>query len=118
MNRRKFSTGYNLLLPSATTVEPPPVKSKPEVELDVLLAIQSMYDEDAFIYVHCYFKNQWTDMLIRIWKTTFLIDRNSSSRAKLVHAENISYAPQWTLIADGKTHHFLLIFTSLPKECK
>ena len=98
--------------------EPPPVKTTPEVDLDVLLAIQSLYDEDSFIYVHCYFDNQWKDMLIRIWKTTFLIDRVSGSRAKLVHAENISFAPQWTLIADGKTHHFLLIFSSLPRDCK
>ncbi len=102
---------------SPSIVEEPPVKVKPEVDADVLSAIQSLYQEDSFIYVHCYFNNEWKDMLIRIWKTTFLIDRASASRAKLVHAENISIAPQWTLIADGKTHHFLLIFTSLPKEC-
>lgn len=101
-----------------SVIEKPPVKSTPEVDLDVLLAIQSLYDEQSYIYVHCYFENHWPDMLIRVWKTTFLVDQHSSARAKLVHAENISYAPQWTLIADGKVHHFLLIFTTLPKECR
>lgn len=57
-------------------------------------------------------------MLIRIWKTTFLIDRSSGSRSKLLHAENISMAPTWTQIPDGARYSFLLIFSGLPKSCK
>lgn len=118
VNQKKSTQKVTRLLSNRSVTEQPPVKSAPEVDLDVLLAIQSLYDEDSFIYVHCYFDNQWKDMLIRIWKTTFLIDRVSGARAKLMHAENISFAPQWTMIADGKTHHFLLIFSSLPRDCK
>ena len=47
-----------------------------------------------------------------------LVDKTSSARSKLVHAENISVAPQWTQIPDGVTYNFLLIFSALPKACK
>ena len=100
------------------TVKEPPVKAKPEVDALVLTSIDMASLEDSFMYVHCYFHNQWTGMLLRIWKTTFLIDPNSDSRSALLHAEHISYAPQWTLIPDGSTYSFLLIFSSLPKSCK
>jgi len=57
-------------------------------------------------------------MLIRIWKTTFLVDKFSGIRSNLVHAENISLAPVWTQIPDGREYSFLLIFSGLPKSCK
>lgn len=57
-------------------------------------------------------------MLIRIWRTTYLIDKGSSSRSKLVHAENISFAPAWTAIPDKTRYSFLLIFNALPKSCQ
>jgi hypothetical protein len=57
-------------------------------------------------------------MLIRIWKSTFLVDKDSMARSQLVHAENISIAPQWTQIPDGVTYNFLLIFSALPKSCR
>ena len=57
-------------------------------------------------------------MLIRIWKTTFLVDSDSATRSKLVHAENISLAPVWTQIPNGGVYAFLLIFSGLPKSCK
>jgi hypothetical protein len=74
--------------------------------------------EQSHVYVHCYFNNTVKDMLIRIWKTTFLIDKTSSHRSKLVHIENISYAPQWTIIPENKLYQFLLIFEALPKGCE
>ena len=56
-------------------------------------------------------------MLIRIWKSTFLIDQSSGARSELVHVENISYAPEWTAVPDNQMFHFLLIFSALPKAC-
>jgi hypothetical protein len=56
-------------------------------------------------------------MLIRIWRSTFLIDVASATRAPLVHAENIAYAPQWTIMPNNGLFHFLLIFEGLPKSC-
>lgn len=98
----------------ASTPEPP-VKVNPEVE--VLHAVETSTLEDSHVYVHCYFNNTHKDMLIRIWKTTYLIDKVSGARSELLHVENISYAPQWTLIPDNRLFHFLLIFSALPKSC-
>ena len=102
----------------STIIQEPPVKAKPSVDMDVLASIHPEFLEDSYMYVHCHFQNHWREMLIRIWSTTFLIDKSSSSRSKLVHAENISLAPMWTLIPDKKPFSFLLIFSSLPKSCK
>src|SRR5262245_35369040 len=109
-------------LPSIEAAGPkviePPVKIKPAVDVDVLTSVDASTLEDSFVYVHCYFHNQWKDMLIRIWQNTWLIDQASGSRSKLIHAENITYAPTWTLIPDGQTYTFLLIFSGLPKSCQ
>lgn len=80
-----------------------------ETEVDVL--------HESHVYVHCYFRNTDKDMLIRIWRTTFLVDNATGAKSGLVHAENISYAPQWTLIPDKKLFRFLLIFDALPRGC-
>jgi hypothetical protein len=88
------------------------------VETDIALEQKTIVIEEGHIYVHCHFHNTYKDMLIRIWKTTFLIDQQGANRAPLIHAENISFAPVWTAIPDGKTFSFLLIFGSLPKSCR
>jgi hypothetical protein len=95
-----------------------PVKSKPDVDIETTTHVESLTADDSFVYVHCYFQNKWQNMLIRIWKTTFLVDGSSGTRARLIHAENISMAPAWTQIPDGREYSFLLIFSGLPKSCK
>ncbi|RAW00084.1 hypothetical protein [Pseudochryseolinea flava] len=102
----------------AKTIVKDPVKTKPAVDVDVLSSIDPAVMEDSFVYVHCYFDNQSEGSLIRIWRTTFLVDAGSNAKSKLVHAENISFAPQWTMIPDFRNYSFLLIFTALPKSCK
>lgn len=90
---------------------------QPEKSVDTLLETDVEVQQDSHVYVHCYFNNPGMDMLIRIWRSTYLVDNGSSYRAKLVHAENISFAPQWTMIPDRKSFRFLLIFEGLPKSC-
>ena len=102
---------------SKTTTHEPPVKAKPSVEDSVLASIQPSMLEDSYVYVHCSFDNSWEDALIRIWRTTFLVDHNSGAKSSLVHAENISIAPLWTIIPDKRTHNFILVFSALPKTC-
>jgi hypothetical protein len=91
---------------------------KPEIGAGVLTSIDPNSLTDAYIYVHCHYENAYDEMFIRVWRSTFLIDRASGSRAQLVHAENISYAPVWTHIPGKKTYTFLLIFSQLPGDCK
>lgn len=89
--------------------------TKPRVDVDTLSSIDPSVLDDSFVYVHCHFNNPSADMLIRIWRTTFLIDPHGTTRSRLVHAENVSYAPQWTMIPKGE-FTFLLIFGGLPKS--
>lgn len=95
-----------------------PAVTRPEVDIEALTHIDASTLEDSFVYVHCYFQNKWENMLIRIWKTTYLVDNGSATRSKLIHAENISLAPVWTHIPDKVEYSFLLIFSGLPRSCK
>jgi len=94
------------------------VPTKPKVDTEVLTSIDAWTLEDQHVYVHCYYKNDLPEMLIRVWRSTFLIDKVSGARSELVHAEKISLAPQWTIIQGKITFSFLLIFSALPKDCK
>lgn len=96
----------------------PGVKKKPATDVDTLMAIDPSTLEDSHVYVHCYFNNSKEDMLIRIWKTTFLVDKASGTKSQLLHAENISIAPVWTQVPIRQSYSFLLIFGGLPKSCK
>lgn len=91
---------------------------KPKVDSEVLASIDSWTLEDQHVYVHCYYKNDLPEMLIRVWRSTFLVDKVSGSRSELIHAEKISLAPQWTIIQGKITFSFLLIFSALAKDCK
>jgi hypothetical protein len=98
--------------------EEPPVKARPDIDMDVLFSIHPELLNDSYMYVHCHFDNIYGEMLIRIWRTTFLIDKSSSSRSGLLHAENITYAPLWTMVPVKSKYTFLLIFGGLPRSCK
>jgi hypothetical protein len=56
--------------------------------------------------------------LIRIWPTTYLVPKEGGEKSKLVTKENISLAPQWTVIRKNGGYQFTLIFSPLPKGCK
>lgn len=101
----------------ATITKDIPV-TKPEIGTEVLTSIDPNSLADAYIYVHCHYENEYDEMFIRIWQSTFLVDHTSGSRAQLIHAENISYAPVWTIISGKQTYTFLLIFSRLPGDCK
>lgn len=99
-------------------IELPPVKAKPVVDLDILFAERPDLQNEAYVYIHCQVPVSEQELLIRIWKTTFLIDREKGSRSGLVHVKNITYAPSWTLVPVNQEYTFLLIFQGLPKSCR
>jgi hypothetical protein len=102
----------------SSIIEQPPVKAKPAVDTDVLFSVHPELLNESYVYVHCHVSAAVQELLIRIWRTTFLIDKNSGVRSGLVHAENITYAPVWTLVPKTFSYSFLLIFFGLPKSCK
>src|SRR5436190_15847660 len=98
-----------MLSVKAAKIVEAPVKTKPHVDVETMSEISPATLDDSFVYVHCHYQNGGQDMLIRIWKTTFLIDKVSGSRSRLLHAENITFAPTWTQIPNEGTYSFLLV---------
>jgi len=95
-----------------------PATTKTDIDPEVVTSIDSSVLEDSHVYVHCYYNPTEKNTLIRIWRTTYLVDLASGSKSELLHAENISIAPQWTTIPDRTRYSFLLIFSALPKSCQ
>ena len=93
--------------------------TNPTVKLDDKLReeILSRIHEEKAVIVHCVY-NAAMDGGIRIWNSTFLIDKASGDRCTMHHAENITLAPEWTYVPEGKTCRFTLIFAPLPKSCE
>ncbi len=83
------------------------VKEKVKIKTE----IKTLESEERQTIVHC---NCGEDYAYRIWRSTFLIERETGKQAKLITAYNISFAPHWT-INDGKG--FTLIFEGLSKAC-
>jgi hypothetical protein len=101
------------------TTQDPPVINKPVVNPDVVTSIESQTLEDSHVYVHCHFSNnEQHEMMVRVWSTTFLVDNASGASSTLIHAENVSMAPQWTVVPSNSLYSFLLIFSALPKACQ
>jgi hypothetical protein len=55
---------------------------------------------------------------IRIWKTTFLCDQQSTHKSRLIYTEGVSSYPIWTLLAPREKINFMLVFSGLPKGCR
>ena len=95
--------------PEAPTVVEP---LEPALKQELLTHI----DERGQVTVRCSFASPQFN-LIRIWKSTFLICRQTGHRSELLHAEGISLAPLWTPVAPGEFFWFTLVFAPLPKAC-
>jgi hypothetical protein len=98
-----FATEINC---STETMLPPVTETEVKTETKTLVSTERQ------TIVHC---TCGETEAYRVWPTTFLVERGSEKKAKLITAFNISFAPQWTL-NDGKG--FTLVFEGLSKECK
>lgn len=75
-------------------------------------------NEEQQVIIHCSIYAMDFGDAARIWKSTYLIDKETGKTYKLLFADGISFAPQWTLIPYNKPLEFTLIFKGLPKSCK
>ncbi len=92
---------------------------KPRISQEILDKIQSEIVEEKQVILHCCYKSDFfLEEKIRIWSSTYLIDRQSEHVSRLVHFENISLFPHWTDVPYGKDYWFTLVFSGLPKDCK
>lgn len=91
---------------------------KPKISPELLEALQPKIEEEKQVIVHCCFPGTpYSDMLIRIWSSTFLVDESLAHKSTLIHHENISLFPYWTEVSPMKDYWFTLIFSGLPREC-
>ncbi len=91
--------------------------SAPEHEIVEKVVEVPLHDveEKGIVIVHCNFIGEGA---IRIWRSTYLVDRLNNCKSKLLHVENISMAPQWTLVDPAKGINFTLYFEGLKKSCR
>ena len=95
--------------------------TKPKVEIapDLLDELLSQPQEEGQVILHCISSGgAMYGMYVRIWESTYLFDHNSGHQSELVHFENISKAPEWTYVEQGRALRYSLIFSGLPKGCK
>ena len=52
---------------------------------------------------------------LRIWQSTFLLDRDSAHTSSMIGFENISLYPHWTRVPYGRPYRFTLLFEPMPK---
>ena len=97
---------------SVTTIK------KPIVSKIVKNMLLPKINEESQVVIHCGIKGTFDGNQVRIWSTTFLIDRVSKHKSKMVHHENISLFPTWTHLKNEQQLIFTLIFSGLPKDCK
>ncbi|MPS73955.1 MAG: hypothetical protein E2590_12545 [Chryseobacterium sp.] len=92
---------------------------KPYIAEGLLEKVKSEIVEEKQVILHCCYKSEFfLEEKIRIWSSTYLVDRQSEHVSKLVHFENISLFPEWTDVPFGKEYWFTLVFSGLPKSCK
>jgi len=91
---------------------------KPFIAKELLESLKTKTEEEKQVIVHCCFpKSPYWGNLIRIWKSTFLIDEKTGHRSELIHADNISIFPYWTEVPPMQDYWFTLVFSGLPKDC-
>jgi len=89
----------------------PAVKEKIKTKKKVKSKTKTLPDEERQTVIHCTYDPK---MAVRIWPSTFLIEKESGRKVKLLTAFNISFAPEWTF---GNGNKFTLIFGGLSKSC-
>ena len=86
------------------------VKEKKQSKKKTVAKTQTSKERQTI--VHCTYN---PEAAVRVWPSTFLIEKEGGRRVKLITAFNISFAPEWTF---GNTNNcFTLVFEGLSKGC-
>lgn len=92
---------------------------KPIIDPEILKKLKREMVEEKQVILHCCYKSDaFLEEKIRIWSSTYIVDRTSEHFSQLIHFENISLFPNWTDVPYGQDYWFTLVFAGLPKDCK
>lgn len=94
------------------------INIKPKIDTSIVERVMQDSETEKQVIVHCEFINGFEGQLIRIWPSTYLCDRNSSHKSKLLNAFNITLFPTWMQLEPLTIYTFTLVFSGLPKGCK
>ena len=90
-----------------------------ETESDVIVkkkvkrSVKTLDSKERQTIVHCTYD---PTSAVRVWPTTFLIEKETGRKVKLITAFNITFAPEWTIGMEN--NRFTLIFGGLSRGCK
>jgi hypothetical protein len=93
-----------------------PVEAPIEVIAPVKQSV-TVPKENRQVTVHVRCGAQDEDLLVRIWKTTYLFCAHSSHQSALLFFYDITLYPNWQIVPAGKDHVFTLVFEGLPSTC-
>lgn len=94
-------------------------KLKPFIADKLLASLQPEIEEESQVILYCCVKSQsFFQEKIRIWSSTYLVDRTLEHVSKLIHFENITLFPEWTDIPYGNEYWFTLVFQDCQKIVK
>ena len=94
------------------------VEHQAEISEELSTQLESQVITESQVTVHCTFNSTHGFNSIRIWESTFLLDKDSNHSSKLVETNNITLYPVWTFLRIGEVKQFTLFFNGLPKGCK
>jgi hypothetical protein len=89
------------------------VEEEIEIKSKKKTQVKTLEEEERQTIIHCTYH---PEMAVRIWPSTFLIEKESGRRVKIITAFNIAFAPEWTFAMNGN-NKFTLIFGGLSKGC-
>lgn len=102
---------------ATTRIEQPAIKHNAVIDKATRSKIGSKHLEESQVVIHCSFKATVHGNRITMWKSTFLVPKESHHSCELIYHENISLYPAWTEVEIGETITFTLIFSGLPRNC-
>ena len=83
-----------------------------EIITESKLETLTVTSEERQITCHCFYP---FTTFVRVWKSTFLVCKQTGTKVPVTHALNVPWYPNYILIPAKE--RFTLIFGSLPKEC-
>ena len=83
------------------------------IDVEEEIKTKKLEAEERQTIIHCIYNPM---NAVRIWPSTFLVEKESGRRVNLITAFNISFAPEWTFAYNGN-NKFTLIFEGLSKGC-
>jgi len=102
---------------SSAPPEAPPSPPKTKTVTRSKAKTKTLEETERQVTVHCSYQTippSW----IRIWKTTYLINKATGHRSPLLTQVGISLYPQKTTVKTRSVIYFTLVNAPLPPDCK